>query len=149
MIIRYAAGAAEGEGMAEHFQTTAESLFRGMEEFVTTKTVVGDAIHVGDTTILPLVDVSFGMMASSRNEEKRSNGGGGLGGKMTPSAVLVIRDGQTRILNVRSQDTMSKLIDMAPDLINRFMPGKSKSGMDAETDKAVHDAASDEKTFKS
>ena len=40
------------------FHTTVESLFKGMDSFITTKTVVGDAIHIGDTIILPLVDVS-------------------------------------------------------------------------------------------
>ena len=42
------------------FNNTVESLFKGMDSFITTKTVVGDAIHIGDTIILPLVDVSFG-----------------------------------------------------------------------------------------
>ena len=79
--------------MAENFQTTVDSLFKGMENFVTTKTVVGDAIHIGDTIILPLVDVTFGVVASAKAEEKKNNGGGGMGGKMSPSAVLVIRDG--------------------------------------------------------
>ena len=36
------------------FHTTVESLFKGMDSFITTKTVVGDAIHIGDTIILPL-----------------------------------------------------------------------------------------------
>lgn len=48
------------------FHSTVESLFKGMEGFITTKTVVGDAIHVGDTIILPLVDVSFGVGAGDR-----------------------------------------------------------------------------------
>ena len=44
------------------FNNTVESLFKGMDSFITTKTVVGDAIHIGDTIILPLVDVSFGVV---------------------------------------------------------------------------------------
>jgi len=48
------------------FHTTVESLFKGMDSFITTKTVVGDAIHIGDTIILPLVDVSFGVAARRR-----------------------------------------------------------------------------------
>ena len=47
------------------FHTTVESLFKGMDSFITTKTVVGDAIHIGDTIILPLVDVSFGVAAGA------------------------------------------------------------------------------------
>ena len=45
------------------FQNTVEALFRGMDSFITTKTVVGEAIHIDDTILLPLVDVSFGVGA--------------------------------------------------------------------------------------
>ena len=106
--------------MAEHFQGTVESLFKGMENFITTKTCVGDPIYVGDTIILPLVDVSFGVMASAKNEERRTNGGGGMGGKISPTALLIIKDGNTKLVAVRNQDSLSKLIDMAPDLINKI-----------------------------
>ena len=37
------------------FQSTVEALFKGMDSFITTKTVVGDAIHIGENIILPLV----------------------------------------------------------------------------------------------
>ena len=60
------------------FNTTVESLFKGMDGFITTKTVVGDAIHVGDTIILPLVDVSFGVGAGAFTEDKKNNGAGGM-----------------------------------------------------------------------
>ena len=53
------------------FHTTVESLFKGMDSFITTKTVVGDAIHIGDTIILPLVDVSFGVAAGVFLHRKR------------------------------------------------------------------------------
>ena len=42
-----------------NFKDTVNSLFKGMDTFVSAKTVVGDAIHVGDTIILPLVDVDM------------------------------------------------------------------------------------------
>ena len=46
------------------FRTNVDSLFRGMDQFISSKTVVGEAIHLGDTIIVPLVDVSFGRTAS-------------------------------------------------------------------------------------
>ena len=51
--------------MAEetNFKATVESLFKGMDGVISSKTVVGDAIHINDTIILPLVDVSFGIGA--------------------------------------------------------------------------------------
>ena len=47
------------------FQSTVEALFKGMDNFITTKTVVGDAIHINDNIILPLIDVSFGVGAGA------------------------------------------------------------------------------------
>ena len=132
--------------MAEHFDTTVGALFKGMEEFVTSKTVVGEPIQVGETTILPLIDVSFGIMASARNEEKRTNGGGGMGGKMSPSALLVIKDGSTKLVNIKNADSISRLIDMAPDLINRIVPGKKKADTPEER-QALEKAAEDEMKF--
>lgn len=103
-----------------NFQSTVEALFNGMDSFITTKTVVGDAIHVGDTIILPLVDVSFGVAAGAFSQETKNNGGGGLGGKVTPSAVLVIQNGTTKLVNIKNQDGLTKILDMVPDFINRF-----------------------------
>ena len=105
------------------FNNTVESLFKGMDAFITTKTVVGDAVKFDDgTIILPLVDVSFGVGAGafSNENEKKNNGGGGMGGKIQPSAVLVIKDGVTKLVNVKNQDGMTKILDMVPDFIDRF-----------------------------
>ena len=54
-----------------NFKDTVNSLFKGMDGFVSAKTVVGDAIHVGDTIILPLVDVSFGVGAGAFEGDKK------------------------------------------------------------------------------
>ena len=52
--------------MAENqFTSTIDTLFRGMDQFVNTKTVVGEPVQVGDTIIVPLVDVTCGMAAGS------------------------------------------------------------------------------------
>ena len=40
------------------FNETVESLFKGMDNFLTTKTVVGEAIHVNDTLILGLITLA-------------------------------------------------------------------------------------------
>ena len=93
---------------------TVEELFRGMDGVISSKTVVGDAIHI------PLIDVSFGMGAGSFSGEKKEKGGGGLGGKMTPCAVLVIQNGNTKLVNIKNQDTITKILDMVPDVVDRF-----------------------------
>ena len=58
--------------MAENqFTSTIDTLFRGMDQFVNTKTVVGEPVQVGDTIIVPLVDVTCGMAAGSFAEGRR------------------------------------------------------------------------------
>lgn len=106
--------------MDNKFNGTVEALFQGMDNVLSSKTVVGEAIHIGDTIILPLVDVSFGIGAGAFNgTDKKEKSAGGLGGKMSPSAVLVIQNGQTRLVNVKNQDTITKLLDMVPDVIDK------------------------------
>lgn len=112
------------------FNNTIESLFKGMDSFITTKTVVGDAIHIGETIILPLVDVAFGVAAGAFSQEKKNNGGGGMGGKINPSAVLVIQNGETRLVNIKNQDGVTKILDMVPDIVNKFT--SSKGGNDSD-----------------
>ena len=135
--------------MADNFQTTVDSLFKGMENFITTKTVVGDVIHIGDTIILPLVDVTFGVAASAKHEERKNNGGGGMGGKMSPSAILVIKDGTTKLVNVKQQDGVTKILDMVPDLVNNFVSGKGNGSktMNADEEAACKEAAEKEENF--
>ena len=109
------------------FEKTVESLFKGMDGFITTKTVVGDAIHIGDTIIMPLVDVSFGGGAGAFSGEKKNNAGGGMGGKITPCSILVMQNGTTKLINVKNQDAMTKVLDMVPDIINKFTAGKEET----------------------
>ena len=116
-------------------QETVNSLFKGMDSFITTKTVVGEAITVGDTIILPLVDVTFGVAATAKNEDKKQNGGGGMGGKMSPSAVLVISNGTTKLVNVKNQDGLTKILDMVPDFVNKFTSGKLFSAEETDDEK--------------
>ncbi len=114
-----------------NFNNTVESLFKGMDSFITTKTVVGDAVRFEDgTIILPLVDVSFGVAAGafSNETDKRNNGGGGMGGKIQPSSVLVIKDGTTKLVNVKNQDSITKVLDMVPDFVNRLKKEDSGKG---------------------
>jgi len=123
------------------FQGVVEALLRGMDTVLSTKTVVGEATQVGDTIILPLVDVTFGVGAGAgaNGEKNSSTGGGGLGGKMTPSAVLVVKDGSSKLVNIKNQDAITKVLDMIPDLVEKFTKPKEKES--SITDAEVVDIA--------
>ncbi len=109
-----------------NFTGVIESLMKGMNAVLATKTVVGEATQVGDTIILPLVDVSFGVGAGASAADKKNGGGGGFAAKMSTSAVLVIKNGATKLVNIKNQDTVTKVIDMIPDIIDRFTAPKEE-----------------------
>ena len=126
----------------ENFQGVVEALLRGMDTVLSTKTVVGEATQIGDTIILPLVDVSFGIGAGAGNNSQKNSasGAGGMGGKMTPSAVLVIKDGYTKLVNIKNQDAVTKVLDMIPDIMEKITKSKGK-GKDEMSDAQVVDIA--------
>jgi len=123
----------------ENFQGVVEALLKGMDTVLSTKTVVGEATTVGDTIILPLVDVSFGVAAGAgaNGERNSSSGAGGLGGKMTPSAVLVVRNGYTKLVNIKNQDAVTKVLDMVPDLVEKFTKPRKKPDDDMSDTEVV------------
>lgn len=124
------------------YNGSLETLFNKMENFISTKTVVGEPVNIGDVIIIPLVDVAFGVGAGSadENNDKNSNkGAGGLGAKISPSAVLVIQKETVQLVNVKSQNSINKLIDMVPgimsklDLKSHFKGKDSKNSEDEKT----------------
>ncbi|MDD6811387.1 MAG: GerW family sporulation protein [Lachnospiraceae bacterium] len=125
-----------------NFAGVIESLMKGMNAVLSTKTVVGEATQIGDTIILPLVDVTFGVGAGASAADKKNGGGGGFSAKMSPSAVLVIKNGTTKLVNIKNQDTITKVIDMIPDIVDKFTAPKEDM---IEDDKAVDIAFPEEK----
>ena len=127
---------------SNNFDETMAALFKGMDVFITSKTVVGDAIKFEDgTTILPLVDVSFGAGAGAFASEskKKDNGVGAMSGKITPSSVLVIKNGNVKLVNIKNQDTITKLLDMIPDLSEKFSKMMNKNKEDKTSEGSAED----------
>ena len=129
-----------------HFSQVMDSLLKGMDTYLSAKTVVGEPVTVGDTIVIPLVDISFGAAAGAGlNDSRKSNsGGGGMGGKLSANSVLVIQNGITRLVSVKSQDTVNKVLDMVPGVVDRvsaFVSGKGNPMGDPEVKAAVDEAA--------
>lgn len=119
-----------------NFNEVVESLLGGMNRVMAAKTVVGEATKVGDTIIVPLVDVSFGVGAGSSEADKKNGGCGGFCAKMSPSAVLVIKDGTTKLVNVKNQDAVTKVLDLVPDIVDRIS-AKKENMMDDDEAKDI------------
>mgnify|MGYP000708275620 FL=1 len=126
--------------MAENhnnINSVMESLLKGANALMSTKTVVGEATKIDDTIIIPLVDVTFGVGAGASRSDKKDGGAGGLSGNMTPSAVLLIKNGQTKLVNIKNQDSVTKILDMVPDLVDRFTAKPETMMSDEEAQKAA------------
>ena len=131
--------------MAESsFNSVVNSLLEGMEGFLSSKTVVGEPVVVGDTILIPFVDVSFGVGAGTFRGDKKDNGAGGLTGKMTPTAVLVVQNNSTRVVSIQNQDTVTKIIDLVPEIMNKITAKKETTVSDDEVLKAVSEDISEE-----
>jgi uncharacterized spore protein YtfJ len=108
--------------MANEVGNNLDILFNKMENFISSKTVVGDAVKVGEVTLIPLVDVNVGVAAGAG---EKGQGGGGLGAKIMPSAVIAIYNGNVQLINIKNQDAISKLIDMAPGIVSKLNFGSA------------------------
>ena len=93
------------------------------------------------------MEVSFGVAAGAFSQEKKNNGAGGMGGKIMPSAVLVIQNGTTKLVNIKNQDGVTKILDMVPDFVNKFTSKNDVVSEDSaadQTDDAAKSAAGKE-----
>lgn len=124
--------------MAESsFNGVVGSLLKGMDGFLSAKTVVGEPTQIGDTIIVPFVDVSFGVGAGTLRGEKKDNGAGGMTGKMTPTAVLLIQKNSVRVVNIKNQDAITKIIDLVPEIMNKISSKKEETVSDEDAVEAA------------
>jgi uncharacterized spore protein YtfJ len=107
-------------------------LFKNLEDFIKSKTIFGEHIQIGDTTLIPVVDVSFGLGSGSGDgSDNKGNGGigggAGVGAKASPAAIIVMKDNNVEVLPIKKSSGLEKLLEMVPDLVQRIkseMPEK-------------------------
>ncbi|WP_123054628.1 spore germination protein GerW family protein [Clostridium sp. JN-1] len=110
-----------------------DMLFTKLEDFFNTRTVVGDPIEVGETTLVPIISVTFGFgTGAGENQNARKNksdsgSGVGMGAKIASDAVIVVRkDGTVKILPVNGRDNLVNLIEKVPEIVSKFNFKKSE-----------------------
>jgi sporulation protein YtfJ len=92
------------------------------------KTVIGDPILAGDTTIIPVSKVSYGFasggsdLPAKQNPKDLFGGGAGAGVTVQPIAFLIInKDGNVRLIQVSaSDDKVSNIIRSVPELLDKI-----------------------------
>jgi len=67
-----------------------------------------------------------------------------MGAKMSPSAVLVIQNGTTKLVNIKNQDTVTKILDMVPDVVDRITGKFGNVDMDDDIDEAINNVTKED-----
>lgn len=115
---------------SDKIKVNIEVLFERLENFMKSKTVVGETIVIGDTTLVPFMSVSFGLGSGGGDGgddkgNKGVGGGAGIGAKAQPVAVLVIKGDKVDLLPITKQANLGKLLEMVPGLIEKIKPATS------------------------
>ncbi|MBB6218846.1 putative spore protein YtfJ [Anaerosolibacter carboniphilus] len=119
--------------MSFNFNESVSVLFEKLENLLKSKTIVGETIQIGETTLIPIVNLSFGLGSGGGDgtDDKGSKGfggGGGIGAKASPTAVIVIRGDKVEILPIKNQGGLEKLIDMVPEIVNKVQMHHKEAG---------------------
>lgn len=118
-------------------------LFEEFKEMITTESVVGQPIYLGDATIVPFVDVSFGFGSGQAGEGGKNAGEAG-GGKLTPTAVLILKGERVELFSIKNAaaaNTVDKILGMVPEVISHF---KKKKEEKKEAEDILPEAAAEE-----
>ncbi|NLV22647.1 MAG: sporulation protein [Syntrophomonadaceae bacterium] len=100
-------------------------LFSELERIFRTNTVVGEPITAGNVTVIPITSISFGAGNAGAGSQKgkegdNARGGAGAGGKITPVAVIVIRDDDVSVLPLGNKNSMDSVMAQLPGIISQF-----------------------------
>ena len=110
------------------------------------------SFFVDSERILPDVitrfdDAFFGVAAGAFSGDKKNNGGGGMGAKLTPSCVLVINGDKIRLVNIKNQDGLTKVLDLVPEIVEKISDKvssrKNKDNYSQEEKAAAEEKLSD------
>jgi uncharacterized spore protein YtfJ len=107
-------------------ESIAETLLQKLKDIAQTETVIGEPIHSGESTVIPVSRVSIGMgMGGHSGKGDIASSGGGL--RIDPVAFLVLKGDDVKILPVeKGQSALSKIADLTPDLVSYLLKNASK-----------------------
>ena len=105
-------------------RSNVEGMMEKLEEFLVSKTVVGEQIQVGNIILIPFISLGFGMgtgLGSGQDEKNNggSGGGGGMGATIRPIAVLVIKGDNVEMLPIKRSGGLEKLVEMVPGILEK------------------------------
>ncbi len=102
-------------------------LLQQLEEFIRTKSVIGEPFITNDMTIIPIIDVSFGLGFSVKNKKEDDLASGGMGANITPNSFLIIRDEEVRLVSIKNSGTIGELLPLVFKEVEKYLKPRKDS----------------------
>lgn len=131
--------------MSHPIEGLMDSVLKNIKTMVDVNTIIGEPIHADNgVVIIPVSRVSYGFGTGGSNfgdskvpVDKQSFGGGAGGGiSISPVAFLVVTNGNVRMITVSQASPLDKIIDLAPEIIDKVL---KKFGNKKNQDELDHD----------
>lgn len=107
-----------------NFTDSMTAIFEQLQKFFSTETVVGQPIQVGEVTLIPVISVTFGAgngVGSGKDQKGNDGegGGAGAGGKISPTAIIVVKQNDVSVLPLSGRGAMDKIVEMVPEILSQ------------------------------
>jgi len=101
-----------------------DSLMETLEKHLTVKSIIGEPMTVGNVTLMPVMDLTFGFGAGSgEGRDDKQGGGSGVGGgggaRLAAKAVIVIKDGEVSVLPLGKGTAIDKIVEAIPAILEK------------------------------
>lgn len=127
--------------MLEHpIENLMQTAMNSIKDMIDVNTIIGEPIQASNNiVVIPISKVSFGFVAGGsefngetvdeyRKQDKDEQiqyrlpfgGGAGAGVSLNPVAFLVIQNDKVKLLNVNNANSLDKLLEYIPDLLEQF-----------------------------
>ncbi|HBC91327.1 MAG TPA: sporulation protein [Pelotomaculum sp.] len=106
------------------FKENVEAILSSLNNMVSTKTIIGEPIIHGNTTIIPILTASFGFGLGDGEGSEPSRGtgkgsGGGAGAKLAPTALIIVQGDDVKIYSLAQKGTLEKLAELVPVILSK------------------------------
>ncbi len=109
-------------------ESLVKTAMEKVREMTECETVIGKPIVTADgTTIIPVSKVSFGFASGgsdlpTQNPKEQFGGGSGAGITIQPMAFIVVRDGETKLLQMTTNTPYENaVVNVVPEVVDKII----------------------------
>lgn len=120
-------------------EALVKSSMEKIRELSEAETIVGKPIETSDgTTIIPVSKVSFGLASGGSDlgsDKKGFGGGSGAGITISPMAFIVVRNGETKLLQMTNNTPyQNAVVNVVPEVVDKIIDFVDKKTQPSDTE---------------